>query len=235
MGFLKLLFNAGNAEGIREAMRMSYRKHRSQAHDHQTSLYGSLASRNTVAGRPADELHVWGELSPFLVIEDAEVSLESLAEYAVLRERPFEAKLERLRFVLNAALRSAAPFSADIETFLSLGYRDRLPWTELLDSDVVDAINQAVARVESRSAERAMRAAETGESASARRLIAAVASKRARLQFQFDSSTGRTVETVTPLEIRQGAGEECLVALNEETRTPKQYPLRLISDIHELR
>jgi len=56
MGWLKLLKNVNNPEGIREAMRMVYKRHRRMAENgevtlddmtspHMFGLYGALASR----------------------------------------------------------------------------------------------------------------------------------------------------------------------------------------------
>ena len=112
MGILKLILNARNAVGIREAMLMSYRKHRRQGArsplsddtPHQAGLFGAMASRMAVNKIPVTEEAVWFEILPFMLIEDEENAVEALAEYAVYVERTVDTKLEGLKEVVSLSL-----------------------------------------------------------------------------------------------------------------------------------
>jgi hypothetical protein len=112
MGYLKLLLTANRPEGLREAMRISYKRARSRAEKsgassaeaHEIGLRGALSSRLVVNGFPPVPEFVEPQLLPFLVIEDARVSVEALAEYCLLMERPKDARKDWLSTVLSDAL-----------------------------------------------------------------------------------------------------------------------------------
>jgi hypothetical protein len=84
MGILKLIFNANNAEGIREAMRITYRQHRKRAErgtlpsdfcPHISGLLGAMGSRMAVNGLPVTPVALWHEVAPFALIADEEVAV----------------------------------------------------------------------------------------------------------------------------------------------------------------
>jgi hypothetical protein len=100
MRFWYLMKNRNNAEGIREAMRMSYDKHLNLAIEGKMHsftptppewlpLYGALSTRYVVRGVPIDnviaEQLIWADLLPFLYLEQ-DIAREALAEYVVYKE-----------------------------------------------------------------------------------------------------------------------------------------------------
>lgn len=122
MGFLKMFFNVFNAEGIRETMRMSYRKHMKGASSagfepeehHFSSIYGALVTRYRLSGQAVNEISHMGEISPFLCM-DPTVAVEALAEYVVAIEKPSQAKIDWLQMLINASLCNPARGEAGIE------------------------------------------------------------------------------------------------------------------------
>lgn len=72
MGLFKLLINANNEEGIREAMKMSYKKiaktllHSVPEDLFHNAMYNALGSRYLVNQLPINEIVLWIELLPFL-------------------------------------------------------------------------------------------------------------------------------------------------------------------------
>ena len=113
MGWWNLIRNLNNADGIREAMRMSFDKHYRLAiegnigqGDVQTlhaALFGALASRFRVSGVPNNDLMqmlVWVDLGPFLWL-DSSLAREALAEYVVYKERPADARIAWLEAVVT--------------------------------------------------------------------------------------------------------------------------------------
>jgi len=137
-----MLLNINNADGIREAMRMSYRKHRhlaSMGHitlddtpDHHIGLYGALATRYSLASHVLEPV-LWAELVPFLLMNEME-SVEALAEYVVEQEMPREADSVWLAETIARAFRNG-----DDERLLalaSLAIANRVPWVSLLGSNV---------------------------------------------------------------------------------------------------
>jgi len=143
MGFLKLILNANNAEGIREAMRIAYRRQRSAAlkqgtmgvYDaHRAGLFGAMSSRMAVNNIPVHEPGVWQEVAPFLLIDDPEVAVEALAEYAVYVERPLDTKLPGLREVVNRAVASSSNANEALVMMAAAGTEVRR-WHGLLNQE----------------------------------------------------------------------------------------------------
>lgn len=147
MGFFKVLFNAGNAEGIREAMRISYKHHRKSVRGpmadgtspHEIGLFGAMASRMKVNNMPFDEASVWLEVAPFMIIADEEVAREAIAEYAVFVERTVDAKIEGLRAAINDAFRRGEG-SHVARQFMASPAVQHKRWYALLDPDVRAAL-----------------------------------------------------------------------------------------------
>ena len=92
MGLLKAFLNLNNAEGIREAMRNSYKANRRQAErgriatdfsPHIVGLAGAMEVRMRVSGLDPSPTDLWYEIVPFALIADPEVGVEAIAEYAV--------------------------------------------------------------------------------------------------------------------------------------------------------
>ena len=118
MGLFKMLFNISNAEGIREAMRIAYRKQKrlaesgkidSEFDPHTTAMLAAMASRMAVNKQLFSHIDLWYEVAPFLLIRDQEVSAEALAEYAVYVERTVDTKLAGLREALSSWVLRAKP------------------------------------------------------------------------------------------------------------------------------
>jgi hypothetical protein len=144
MGFLRLIRNLNNADGIREAMRIAYKKNRRNAErgrlesdqsPHITGLLAAMGSRMAVNNLPVTSTAIWHEVAPFAAIEDEEVSVEALAEYAVYVERTVDTKLGGLREALNYWLRRShadGPFMKLVTNPYAEGCR----WQGLLEDDV---------------------------------------------------------------------------------------------------
>jgi hypothetical protein len=148
VGWLKLLLNASSAEGVREAMRMSYKKHfrramlgkgRPGTSPHQMALYGAMGTRYMTRGQEPAEAVIWAEVAPFMKLERSE-GIEALAEYVVFQERPAEARvdwlterLEHGRYLLR---------EDEAETFVQAAQVLGLAWYVLLGRA---ALREAVA------------------------------------------------------------------------------------------
>ena len=155
MGFLKDFFRdlKNPAEGIRNAMRLSYQKHctlRISGHGpaddtspHHLGLYGALASRYQARGTPMPEGIIWGELVPFLLMDEA-TSIEALAEYVVYKETPQEAKIECLTQFINESLRRKPSKDDVVRPMASYGFLNQVPWVELLEDDIVHTLQKDI-------------------------------------------------------------------------------------------
>ncbi len=112
MGLWNLFKNANNADGIREAMRMSYDNslklavksglQRSSDVARHLALFGTLESRYQVSGVPTEnaETLIWAELLPFMWL-DEHAAREALAEYVVYKEMPADAKISWLTDIVQ--------------------------------------------------------------------------------------------------------------------------------------
>lgn len=140
----------GGADGIRETMGESYNKHvrlamqgRSPTQDppHVVGLYGALGTRYLSRGTRVAERELWGELMPFLAMEEAD-AVEALAEYVVFQERPEDARTIWLKGMINSALK-APKNEASIE-LATAGLVNRVAWCSLLEPDTLTAIETAM-------------------------------------------------------------------------------------------
>lgn len=157
MGWFKLLLNSNNAEGCREAMRMSYKKHLRQGQrmvlhadtsPHHVGLYGALSTRYKSAGMPVVEMVIWAELAPFLLMKETD-AVESLAEYVVYKERPLEAKVSWLKKLINDAFQMV-PSSEESSAYMELapmGMINQVAWCNLLDPDIRSAIEEKARKI----------------------------------------------------------------------------------------
>jgi hypothetical protein len=157
MGFLKRAAKGFTADGCREAMLDSYAKHVKLAlkggidveasSPHFAGLYGALASRYRAWGERTDEGTVWLELAPFLLM-DAAVAPKALAEYVLYKERPKAAKVAWLREQINGAIRNTAPSPDSLASGLARAALLQPAWLELLDGDVMEAIEEEWLKIE---------------------------------------------------------------------------------------
>ena len=145
MSFLKMIFNINNAEGIRESMRDSYKKHCKLSEQgkipetipHTAGLYGALSSRYIVSNTPKSEPFLWCELTPFLLMNKSD-SVETLVEYIVCKERPNDGKISWLRKSINNALSKLGSANEDrkILGIMSL-IQSTIYWLDLLDQNTL--------------------------------------------------------------------------------------------------
>jgi len=147
MGMLKFLRNIGSVERTRESIRISYEKHLAGAADacgdldpHSVGLYGALATRSRLMGRPGSEVEIWADLAPFLGMAPGQ-AIEALAEYVVYLERPIEARGAWLRTLINDALGTTGPHLQ----LAALGIANRGPWATWLDEKIVCLIQHPAA------------------------------------------------------------------------------------------
>lgn len=152
MGILTKVF--GGADGIREAMRDSYEKHARLAREgripstdppHSIGLYGALGSRYQAHRKSVAEVVLWGELAPFLLMEETE-AVEALAEYVVYKEMPNKARVEWLKQVMNASIESCQDDSRKV--MAAGGLLNRVAWCSLLEPRVFETIEKAVAKIQ---------------------------------------------------------------------------------------
>lgn len=137
----------GGANGIREAMQLSYANHvadvlsgklqvadRSEAHFF--GLYGAMETRYWVRRVSRTEAQIMMELAPFCAIADKKSAIAMLAEYAVYQERPEDAEVGVLRSVLNTTAEEMiweAPWLQATVQGIALGVN----WACLLSSDTI--------------------------------------------------------------------------------------------------
>lgn len=157
MGWFKNLFNIKNAEGCREAMRLSYQKHLRLARQgmvptddspHYVGLYGALGSRYKTRGIPVMEVVIWAELVPFLLMRETD-AVEALAEYVVYQERDRDAKVSWLRKLINDVLRMAPTSAESPRSMAPRGIINQVAWCDLLDPDVKMTLEEEAQKITS--------------------------------------------------------------------------------------
>lgn len=139
MGFLKMFLNANNAEGIREAMKMTYKKASNHTflYDvseecHVNGMMLAMKTRYMTYGKDLPFEAIAIEISPFLLISSQETALDALSEYIVYKEKPIDAKLESLKEVLKNAIKSSK--REDVLRLVQTGIKANCPWSGLLDT-----------------------------------------------------------------------------------------------------
>lgn len=230
MGILKLLLNLGNADGIREAMRISYKRARSSDRismsPHVHAMVAALGSRYVVNGLLPPEDALWEECAPFLAFRDEEVAIAALSEYVVYKERPFDAKVDRLKEVLSRGMSELSAADSGIRGAAVAGFRAGYAWVHLLNPVGVSTIQQEADRLQ-RDHEAWIASitpvhCESSEGRSA--LRRAITSRRAINLIRLGSDLE---ETVVPHEMRFVSGADCLIAFSPEKQTRATYPLHL--------
>jgi len=154
----QLSSDANAAEGCRQAMRLSYKKHlhlaqkgkgpRDGTSPHIFGLYGALASRYITRGVsivPEVEVVIWGELVPFIRMSEKDAP-EALAEYVVYQEIPGDARISWLKKLINEAFR----MELDSEDFpikaAIVGVINQVSWCDLLDPEIKKKIEKEAER-----------------------------------------------------------------------------------------
>lgn len=127
-----------DADGVREAIRRSYRIYRDrlvwqELPDgmtlHAASLYGALAARYAVARCQVSEICLLAELAPFVQLPEF-VGVEMLAEYAVFKEVSHECNTAALADHVVTGLEQLD--ESERESVLSEATRNKVAWIMLL-------------------------------------------------------------------------------------------------------
>lgn len=139
-------------------MRTSYQKHLLAAQQgkiplnggttpHLAGLYGALSTRYMAAGIPKQEPFLWSELSPFLLMSEAD-SIEALAEYIVCQEHPKEGKEPWLQKLINDALRTLPSTNDDWKAMATMALiQPTIYWRNLLDQGVKDILQNEFLKI----------------------------------------------------------------------------------------
>jgi len=146
MGWLKMLCNLNNAEGVREAMRMSYEKHfdlarrgqigSSDDNPHHNAVGGAMWTRMQVRGQATWEHLSYAEALPFMFLDPKE-GREAVAEYAVAVERPAEAKIGWLKQMIEKGCRAGQPQEM-FRTFFTMAKLNQASWLALVPAEIQD-------------------------------------------------------------------------------------------------
>lgn len=138
MGILKVLLNANNATGIREAMRIAYKK--ASKHNflfdvsdemHRNGLFAALATRYLTYGVNINEIAITIELAPFYAMDSQEMAIDALSEYIVYKEKPIEARIDGLKVALKGAIDGCSDSS--IKMLIDMGIKANCPWIKIID------------------------------------------------------------------------------------------------------
>lgn len=148
MGWLRKIF--GGADGVRKSMLDAYARHRAGAETGQTpdaghpphhvGLFGALASRYAARRKNAPEVVVWGELAPFLMMNE-EIAPRALAEYVVFKEQPERADLVWLHGMINSSIGNGS--DSYTLTLAMAALTQMAPWGILLDEEARAKIEEA--------------------------------------------------------------------------------------------
>ena len=147
MGLLQMLYRFLHYDGLRDAVRRSYNEHRLQSSlpaatpPHRAGLYDALRARYTARGQIINEMYLWAELTPFLLMTE-KTACEALAEYIVYKETPSRARVSWLRQIISTSLRLPALSKDSPRTMASLAMIKNVAWCNLLEEDVRDSIEQ---------------------------------------------------------------------------------------------
>lgn len=149
--FLKGMSALGSAEGTRNAMIQSYRKHKNMVESrpegippgtsvHEAALYGALATRYRTAGIKKEAIHrmetfLWLELLPFTHLPE-QTGRDALAEYIVWKEveSRTQARLDWLRESIKKGVREAERSGKQEAVDAAMGkvFEGASPWAELI-------------------------------------------------------------------------------------------------------
>lgn len=139
----------GNADGIRETTRDSYKKHVRMAESnpqtddpiHWAGLYGAMASRYVASGNAQAEVYVWAELAPFLLMNNS-VGLNSLCEYLVYKEQPDKANTSYIKEQINSSIRSGK--GQEILALAATCFMNKVAWLPWLEPDTTQILTEAL-------------------------------------------------------------------------------------------
>lgn len=144
MGFFDFLKNVNKAEGSRMLTRRTYNAYfdkakRGEFHTndspHYMGLYGALGNWKNANRQSVNEMQMWVELAPFLVMNE-EDSVEALAEYIVFMDRHKYDEYPRID-MLTSKLNNALKYSTgEIRELAIVGVSNRFDWCNLIDEDI---------------------------------------------------------------------------------------------------
>lgn len=152
MGFLQALHSFLHRPGPRDLVRRSYIEHCEHSSlpagtpPHRAGLYGALADSYLQRGKPARELHLWAELTPFLLMSE-ETACEALGEYIVYQKVPQSAQVAWLTQVISAALRLPPLSQNSPRAMASIAMIKNVAWCGLLEADVRHTIEKEAEQV----------------------------------------------------------------------------------------
>lgn len=152
MGLFNKFSSLFNSEGVRKAMRKSYEQHVQKIANgvipvpdgttaHQAALYGALGSRYKARWKPFNEVAIWAELIPFMLMRE-EDAIGALIEYVVYQELPGEANILWLSEMINDVLRKPYSSEDSPRAMAPMAVTNRVAWYLLLDSDVKNKIDK---------------------------------------------------------------------------------------------
>lgn len=134
-------------DGIRRAMKISYRKHVNlcikgvllnddSTTTHEYGLFGALYSRNIVCGLRYDEPSIWSELMPFLDMGTEMNAIEALSNYVVYRELPLEIEafnLDDLTGKINSSINNILK-TENKRRALAYSFLQNFSWNNLISN-----------------------------------------------------------------------------------------------------
>ena len=144
MGLLQTLYRFLHYDDLRDAVRRSYNEHRLHSSlpaatpPHRAGLHDALRARYIARGQTANEMYLWAELTPFLLMTE-KTACEALAEYIVYKETPSRARVSWLMQILSTSLRLPALSKDSPRTMASLAMIKNVAWCNLLEKDVRDS------------------------------------------------------------------------------------------------
>jgi hypothetical protein len=152
MGLLEMLYRFLHYDDLRDAVRNSYSEYclhsslPAATPPHRAGLHDALRARYTARGQTINEMYLWAELTPFLLMTE-KTACEALAEYIVYKETPSRARVSWLRQIISTSLRLPALSKDSPRTMASLAMIKNVAWCNLLEGDVRDLIEQETAEL----------------------------------------------------------------------------------------
>jgi hypothetical protein len=129
------------AQGIRDAMYNSYKKHIRVFENqplpegttlHQVGLYSALSTRYMAGFEEKTEVELWSELAPFLELEPND-GLAALAEYIVYKEMPVKADVSMLTKFIKKGL--SLLIKEEHRSLVDVARLNNCMWTTLVQEE----------------------------------------------------------------------------------------------------
>lgn len=149
MGFLKILLKGNSADGIREAMKFTYKKETRHKflYDiapeiHQKGLIVALQSRYRTFGIEQPLEMITNEISIFLMIPSQQTAIDALCEYVVYKEMPIDAKTDGLKRVLNETLKSEVQSLWHSTAYVASSVPEYIEWAKLIEDSLITKLEK---------------------------------------------------------------------------------------------